>query len=115
LEAAVESLVPDLVAIGRRYGMEVQSCAEERDLSPYGVLPGACIDAAYIKDVLGVQVGAAKDPSQRPACRCVVSKDIGAYDTCLFGCRYCYATASRDRALANHARHDPNGTALVEP
>ncbi|MGC8834391.1 MAG: DUF1848 family protein, partial [Armatimonadota bacterium] len=37
------------------------------------------------------------DPHQRKACRCVVSKDIGWYNTCLFGCQYCYATRSSDK------------------
>lgn len=35
-----------------------------------------------------------KDPSRRKACRCVVSRDIGMYDSCVYGCPYCYATSS---------------------
>ncbi|HPO37600.1 MAG TPA: DUF1848 family protein [Kiritimatiellia bacterium] len=32
-----------------------------------------------------------KDKGQREACGCVISKDIGACNTCPHMCRYCYA------------------------
>jgi DNA repair photolyase len=41
-----------------------------------------------------------KDRGQRAACRCIASKDIGAYGTCPAGCVYCYATASPEAARA---------------
>jgi len=44
----------------------------------------------------------------------VASRDIGVYDTCLFGCEYCYATTSFERARLNNERHDPKGTALTD-
>ncbi len=46
-----------------------------------------------------------KDKGQRQACGCVVSKDIGQYNTCPHLCEYCYANASKDVALANYKRH----------
>ena len=84
-----------LAGEARRHGMEIQSCAETRELSPFGVKAGKCIDDELISRLFGVTVSAAKDPGQRKACRCVESRDIGSYDTCLFGCRYCYATTPR--------------------
>jgi len=104
----VANLIPRLAAIARSHGMDIVSCAEEVDLTPYGVRPGRCIDP----DLLGL--GAfPKDPSQRAACGCVVSRDIGAYDTCLFECRYCYATSSFERSRERHAGHDPAAPSLV--
>jgi len=106
-------LMTGLAAIAADHGMEIQSCAEEIDLTRCGIAPGKCIDDGYLARVFGLQLDAKKDPSQRAACGCVASRDIGMYDTCLFGCAYCYATSSFARAGANHAAHDPAGEALV--
>jgi hypothetical protein len=108
----VGNLLQDLAEIAGSNHMEIQSCAEEFDLLPYGICPGKCVDDEYIQRVFGPEVTHSKDPSQRKACGCVLSKDIGIYDTCLFGCRYCYATTSFERARVNYLRHDPEGPAL---
>lgn len=106
-------LMTGLVQIATEHGMEIVSCAEEIDLARYGVRPGKCIDDDYIFAAFGLRVGATKDPGQRAACGCVASRDIGMYDSCLFGCQYCYATSSFDRARANHATHDPLASSLL--
>ena len=42
-----------------------------------------------------------KDKGQRTLCGCMVSKDIGQYDTCPHQCEYCYANTSKQTAIAN--------------
>ena len=93
-DAAFAELMCDLARIADANGMEIQSCAETLDLQPHGIQPGKCIDDELLKRLFGVDVAAVKDPSQRTHCGCVVSKDIGMYNSCVFGCQYCYATAS---------------------
>ena len=92
--------------------MEIVSCAEAIDLTPYGIRPGKCVDDAWIRRVFGLTVTEQKDPSQRDACGCVTSRDIGMYDACLFGCQYCYATSSFELARQNYAAHDPHSPSL---
>jgi hypothetical protein len=111
--ARFDGLMGDLVQAACQNGMEITSCAEEIDLRPYGIRPGKCIDDEYIRRVFGLAVGARKDPTQREACGCVVSRDIGMYDSCLFGCRYCYATSSFERARLNWREHDPQSPSLL--
>jgi DNA repair photolyase len=41
------------------------------------------------------------DKGQRIACGCMVSKDIGEYNTCPHLCEYCYANASKEIAVRN--------------
>jgi len=93
--------------------MKVFSCAEEIDLKPFGIQPGKCVDDEYISNVFGINVTDKKDPSQRKACRCVITKDIGMYNTSLFGCQYCYATTSFERARTNHKKRDRASPSLV--
>ena len=109
----LEGLMTSLAHIATQNGLEIASCAEEVDLRPYGIRSGKCVDDETIHKAFGLDVSHKKDPFQRKACGCVSSKDIGVYDTCPFGCQYCYATSSFERAEANHQRHDPNAPALL--
>lgn len=61
-------------------------------------------------------VGASKkDKGQRKVCGCVVSKDIGAYNTCPHECTYCYANTSVDVARRRYMFHraNPDGEGIV--
>jgi hypothetical protein len=101
-------LAASLAAIGAAHGIRLYACCED-------LLVGGAIDKAHCveSELLGIE--SLKAAPSRPECGCVESVDIGAYDTCQFGCVYCYATnswqAARRRALA----HDPDGTALWRP
>jgi hypothetical protein len=108
-----ETLMRDLVCTAHDNDMEIVSCAEPLDLEPYGIRPGKCVDDAFIRETFGLDVTRQKDPSQRAACSCVASKDIGMYDACLFGCRYCYATSSFERARENYRAHRPDSPSLL--
>ena len=112
-EKDLDDLMPSLAKEAGERGMKISSCASPLDLERYGIHRGKCVDDAYIRRVFGIEVTHRKDPSQREACGCVVSKDIGMYDTCLFGCLYCYATTSFERARENHRRHDSAGPSLI--
>ena len=46
------------------------------------------------------------DKGQRQFCGCIVSKDIGEYNTCPHLCEYCYANASKEKAIENYKKHE---------
>ena len=85
-EDELRAFARELASTASAHGMEVESCAEMIDLADCGVRHGSCIDAALIERLAGAGVKVKKDPSQRAACGCVASIDIGSYDTCRNGC-----------------------------
>ena len=55
----------------------------------------------------GVKFRSLKHKGMREGCHCIESRDLGAYDTCLNGCKYCYANKRPDIAAKNRRLHDP--------
>ena len=68
-------------------------------------------------DILGTANGIIfknlKHKGMRQGCHCIESRDIGAYDTCLNGCKYCYANTKPQKARENYRLHDPASPLLL--
>lgn len=106
-------LTTALAQISREAGMRLTSCAEIYDLSPYGAQPGKCMDDELVSRLTGKRLSCKKDPSQREVCRCAVSRDIGMYNSCQFGCLYCYATQDFARSAENYRQHNPDSPSML--
>ncbi|HEY8464190.1 MAG TPA: DUF1848 domain-containing protein [Bacillota bacterium] len=102
----------ELAELANNAGLEIYSCAEIYNLQPFNIRPGKCIDDEYIHRVFGIKVTASKDRSQRLECGCVTSKDIGAYNSCIHDCIYCYATHNRKTAHQNYSSYQANSPSL---
>ena len=109
----IEDLAEGLGKIAGRYHLPLYSCAEKLDLKRYGILHGACIDKEKIHEIIGYKLDVKKDSGQRKECRCADSIDIGVYDTCIGGCRYCYAVHSAESAKKKYQQHDSQSPLLV--
>jgi len=97
--------------IAKQNNLEIYSCAEVVDLEKEGILNGKCIDDKYIKKVFNIDVSNRKDAGQRKECGCVMSRDIGEFDTCLHKCVYCYANRADsiiDKKVKNHNKNSPS-------
>ena len=110
IDSSIGLLLKDMVNISHEANLEIFSCAETFDLTPYNIHPGSCIDGDYIKKHFDISTKEKKDNTQRKECMCLKSKDIGQYDTCRHGCAYCYAGTlkSGEKAKPNHYVDSPS-------
>lgn len=93
-------------------GVVIKTCAEAIDLDKYGIQHNSCIDGDLIEKIVGWEIRA-KDDKQREHCGCVECADIGQYNTCKHGCRYCYANFNVERVKTAVAEHDDNSPLLT--
>jgi len=107
------ALAKQLAVIACENSLAIDTCAEDIDLSQYGITRAKCIDGALVERITGYPIDAKKDKSQRPECGCAASVDIGAYNTCRHGCLYCYANCNRSVVLKNMEAHNKLSPLLV--
>lgn len=115
-EATMREFASRLSAMNRdNWNFKLATCAERIDLSEYGIEHNHCIDPELISRLApddsvlqNFLYNARGDSGQRKACGCILSKDIGSYNTCPHGCLYCYANTSPISASENYKKSITN-------
>lgn len=111
--AKQDEMAKSLAEIAHSYGLEIETCAEGIELEKYGIKHAHCIDGELFSNLLGCPLRVKKDKNQRQECGCVDSVDIGAYNTCRNGCRYCYANFNTKMVQDNLFKHNPASPLLL--
>ena len=122
------------------WNLTLATCGELIDLDKYGIAHNRCIDGELMENLFSddkefvyyLRTGKfpepdlfgnipdlpkerkdLKDKGQRKACGCMISKDIGMYNTCRHFCVYCYANTSKEAVLNNKDRHNDDSESLI--
>ncbi len=106
-------LTSAFVQIARRHGMTIRPCAESRILEKAGADCSGCMTVKTFEQAIGHPLIVPPNPNNRKECACYLTGDIGAYNTCLHLCRYCYANADAPLVRANRKMHDPSSPLLI--
>ena len=99
--------------IAKDCNIKLQSCAEAVDLSAFSIARTPCLTSQTLSQLSGKNVQLpANSAMLRENCGCLPWRDIGAYDTCPHGCRYCYANSRFAAAVQNYQNHNPESAIL---
>lgn len=101
-----------LADIAHKNKIQLATCAEKIDLAECGIEHNCCIDKALIEKIMGCKLEVAKDKNQRNECGCVESVEVGTYNTCRNGCKYCYANYSEERVQKSCESYNPDSPLL---
>lgn len=103
----------EMIKIADRYGMVVKPCAEGNMLAEFGADCAGCMTVSTYETAIGNRLIVPNRKPNRQECACYIACDIGAYDTCMHLCKYCYANNNPKIVEVNHKLHDPDSPFLI--
>lgn len=99
--------------IGKKNNITIHACCEKEDLKDYGIDITGCMSQEIVEKAIQNKLHTPKNNSKRTECNCLMGNDIGAYNTCMHLCKYCYANANQGLVKENVKKHNPNSPFLI--
>lgn len=118
--------------IGKENNMVIHGCCENPNLKEFGIDVQGCMSQEIVEKAIGYNLKAPSSQSKRIAsngnnvtkdtfltgkgkaiCNCLMGNDIGAYNSCMHLCKYCYANSNKILVQENFKLHNPNSPFLI--
>ncbi len=112
-EQDINELAQGFGSIAQKYDIFIQTCGTNRNFTDYGIHASGCMTLDILGKANGIDFKRLKHRGTRQGCHCIESRDIGAYDTCMNGCKYCYANKNSQKAFDNYKYHDKTSPLLL--
>ena len=109
----MDQLAQGLGSIAKRHGIYLQTCGANGDYTRYGIHSCACMTLDILGKANSIAFKDLKHRGSRKDCYCIETRDIGAYNTCLNGCKYCYANKNPQKATENYKCHNQSSPLLL--
>ncbi len=110
---AKKEILTGIGEISKKNNLRVQTCAGKEDYSKYGIMQSGCITSEILSAANNLSFKKLPHKGNRKNCKCMPSRDIGAYDTCPNGCKYCYANRNPQIAYKNMKLHNTDSPILI--
>jgi len=96
------------------YNLSLRLCSKEKWLKEYGIDTNGCMRFEDYERALGKYLNIKdKMEARKNYCSCYLSNDIGAYNSCLHLCKYCYANGMVQTIKRNNSLHNPKSPFLI--
>ena len=100
--------------IAKEHNMDLRLCSKEKWLKDYGIDVDGCMRLSDYEKAIGKKlIAKSKMEARKNYCSCFISNDIGAYNSCMHLCKYCYANGNVNKVIENYRMHDENSPFLI--
>ena len=106
-------LLKGIGEISKKYNLYTQTCATNESYERYGIHAAGCTTREILEQAHNVVYKNVKGTGIRENCHCIPSRDIGAYNSCLSECKYCYANRKPDIPKKVIKMHDEKSPLLL--
>lgn len=106
-------LAVGLANIAKKNGLILQTCTPDKELRYEGVLMGTCTTLNMIGLANSCSFREIPHKGNKRGCSCIESRDLGWYNTCPNGCRYCNVNHDIDEINRNRSLHDPTSPIII--
>ncbi len=106
-------LAENFARSAKKYRLPLQICCAESGYEAYGIKREGCLTLETFGNANNCRFKNMRHLGNRAGCRCIVSRDVGWYDSCPNECLYCNANRGIEDVQTNYSLHDPASPLLI--